>query len=213
MVAHSRDDDVALDLRLLEELGRDHHAALFVEVGVGRPRVDEPLETARRLAERIQRGESRLETSNPILTTPGLDARIDAAGDDDAVGEGLAVLGGKGETVLVIDRVLERAEEHRGSTSLGPVFFTHCSPLCPTLTHLSTLFCSSRPRSRSRAAVPRPRRRRTGPGRRSRTRTDRSRPAPSTTSWQAAGRRSPRRRSRLWRSSSTSTGPTRLRRR
>ena len=63
----------------------DHHAALFVEFGLGRSREEEPLEPPRFLAERIQRGESRLDVSNPILTTEHLETPLDAPCDDDAV--------------------------------------------------------------------------------------------------------------------------------
>ena len=85
----------------------------------------------RLLAERIQRGESRLDESIPILTTVGLETPLDASRDDDALGEGFAKLGGKGETVLVIDRVLVRSEEHlRPGIAL---------PLFPTLPHANPL--------------------------------------------------------------------------
>ena len=132
VVAHSRDDDFPAELRVLQQRRRDHHAALFVEVGLGRPREDEALDPPRFLAERIQRGESRLDVSKPILTTVGKEALVEPSRDDHALLEGLTELGGKGEAILVIDRVLVCAEEH-----LGPVALYHCSPLCPTLTHLS----------------------------------------------------------------------------
>ena len=132
VVAHSRDDDFPAELRVLQQRRRDHHAALFVEVGLGRSREDETLDPPRFLAERIQRGESRLDVSKPILTTVGKQALVEPSRDDDALLEGLTELGGKGEAILVIDRVLVCAEEH-----LGPVALYHCSPLCPTLTHLS----------------------------------------------------------------------------
>lgn len=142
VVAHSRDDDFTAELRMLQQRRRDHHAALFVEVGLGRSREGETLDPPRFLAERIQRGESRLDVSKPILTTVGKQALVEPSRDDDALLEGLTELGGKGEAILVIDRVLVCAEEH-----LGTVLIYHCSPLCPTLTHLS------RPFSGERAAI------------------------------------------------------------
>jgi hypothetical protein len=132
VVANSRDDDLTAELRVLQQRRRNHHAALFVEVGLGRSREEKALDPARFLAERIQRGDSRLDESKPILTTVGMEAPVEPARDDHALLKGLTELGGKGEAVLVIDRVLVCAEEH-----LGPVSLYHCSPLCPTLTHLS----------------------------------------------------------------------------
>ena len=86
----------------------------------------------RLLAERIQRGESRLDESIPILTTEDLETPVEAARDDDVpVREGFAELGGKGETVLVIDRVLVCAEEHLRPGLLPPLF--------PTLPHFNPL--------------------------------------------------------------------------
>ena len=133
VVPQSRDDDLTAELRVLEQRRRNHHAALFVELGLGRSREVESLGSPRRLAERIQRGESRLDKSSPIRTTEDPEAVVEATRDDDTFREGLAELGGKGETVLVIDRVLVGSEEH-----LRPGSVYHCSPLCPTLTHLST---------------------------------------------------------------------------
>src|SRR5262249_6597823 len=128
-------DDLFADARDLEQPPRNHHAALFVELGLGRVREVPALDPARFLAERIQRGESRLDVSIPILTTEGPETTLEPARDDEPRGEGFAKLGGKGETVLVIERVVVRPEEHLGR---GLVY--HCSPLCPTLTHLSNFF-------------------------------------------------------------------------
>src|SRR3954469_2276705 len=133
VVSQARDDDVPTELRVCKQRRRDHQAALFVELGLGGPGEEEALDLACFLAERIQRGESRLDESIPILTTVGLETPLDTFRDDEPLGEGFAKLGGKGETVLVIDRVLVRSEEH---LRLGNPY--HCSPLCPTLIHLST---------------------------------------------------------------------------
>ena len=68
---------------MLEESPGNHHAALFVEVGLGGAGEEEALDLARPLAERIQRGESRLDESIPIRTTVGEQAPVEAARDDD----------------------------------------------------------------------------------------------------------------------------------
>src|SRR3954451_626401 len=224
VIPQSGDDDLTAELRVCEQRRRDHQAALFVELGLGRTGEEEALDLACFLAERIQRGESRLDESIPILTTVGLETPVDAFGDDEAFGEGFAKLGGKGETVLVIDRVLVRSEEH-----LRPGNLYHCSPLCPTLIHLSTPrtgyesgSCSrSRRRQwRSPAAATRgkaTRRSRTGRGRRAQTRPGTCRCRASTTTSPATarslhGRRQPRAR-RSWLSPDPAQRCRRFRRR
>src|SRR5712691_3291951 len=102
-------DDFPAELRVPDQGGRKHHAALLVEVGLGRRGEEVAVHLTAFLAERIQRGESRLDESSPILTTVGVEAPVEAARDDDTVLEGLPELGGKSETVLVIDRVLVSA--------------------------------------------------------------------------------------------------------
>src|ERR671923_629738 len=128
-VVDAGDNHFSPQLRVLDQLGGDHHAALFVELGLGRPRVEEALEPARLRAERIQRGESRLDESIPIRTTVGEQTAVEPPRDDDTLREGLTELGRKGETVLVIDGVVVCAEEHLGAWWR--------LPLSPTLNHLS----------------------------------------------------------------------------
>jgi hypothetical protein len=65
-----------------------------------------PLEPAPFRAERIQRGQSRLDESTPILTTVGVQAPVEAPRDDDPVFEGFSEPGRKSETVLVIESVV-----------------------------------------------------------------------------------------------------------
>src|SRR5947207_29823 len=105
-VVDTRDDDLLAQLRVLDQLGWDHHAALFVELGLGRPREEVPLKPPPFRAERIQRGESRVDESIPIRTTEGVEAAVEAPGDDNTVGEGFSELGRKSETVLVIECVV-----------------------------------------------------------------------------------------------------------
>src|SRR5205823_6109435 len=128
VVVDTGDDDVAAELRVLDQRARKHQPALLVELRLRRAGEEEPVEPAPLLAERIQRGELRVDESTPIRTTVGVETAVEAARDDDPLGEGLSELGRKGEAVLVIDRVLVLAEEHR----LGrfPSF-----PLRPTLSH------------------------------------------------------------------------------
>src|SRR5207245_7345252 len=109
---------------------------LLVELGLGRRGEEVPLHPARLLAERIQRGEPRLDESIPILTTVGMEALVESARDDETVLEGLAELGGKSETVLVIDGVLVGAEEHpwdRIRLPLSPTLHDRTPPVHPRL--------------------------------------------------------------------------------
>src|SRR5438270_3687327 len=128
VVVDAGHDDVAAELRVLDQRARNHQPALLVEVRLRRAGEEEPVEPAPLLAERIQRGELRVDESSPIRTTVGVETAVEPARDDDPLGKGLPELGGKGEAVLVIDRVLVLAEKHR----LGrlPSF-----PLRPTLSH------------------------------------------------------------------------------
>ena len=100
------DDDFPTQLRVLDQLGGNHHAALFVELGLGRSGEEVPLETPAPRAERIQRGQSRVDESIPIRTTEGIEATVEAPGDDNTVREGFSELGRKSETVLVIECVV-----------------------------------------------------------------------------------------------------------
>ena len=117
-VAHACDDDFPAQPRMLDQVRRQHHAALFVEVGLGRSGEEEALEPPGLLAERIQRGESRLDESIPIRTTEGVETAVEASRDDDTVRKCLPELGRKSETVFVIDGVLVCAEKHPGGRSL-----------------------------------------------------------------------------------------------
>src|SRR5947207_9075681 len=128
VVVDSGDDDVPAELRVPDQRGRTHQPALLVELRLRRAGEEEPVEPAPLLAERIQRGELRVDESIPIRTTVGVEAPVEPARDDDPLGEGFPELGRKGETVLVIDRVLVLAEEHRLGRLLS-------FPLRPTLSH------------------------------------------------------------------------------
>ena len=94
---------------MLDQLGGNHHAALFVELGLGRSGEEVPLEAPAPRAERIQRGQSRVDESIPIRTTEGIQAAVEAARDDNTVKEGFPELGWKSETVFVIEGVVVSA--------------------------------------------------------------------------------------------------------
>jgi hypothetical protein len=114
MVVDADDDHLPAQLRVLEQMRGHRHAALFVGDVLGRPGEEVPLQAPRALAERIQRGESRLDESSPIRTTVGEDALLEAARENDPVAECLAELCGESETILLIYEVLERADEQLG---------------------------------------------------------------------------------------------------
>jgi hypothetical protein len=76
-VVDSCHDDFPAQLRVLDQLGGNHHAALFVELGLGGPRRRSAVEPAAFRAERIQRGQSRLDESIPIRTTVGVETAVE----------------------------------------------------------------------------------------------------------------------------------------
>src|SRR5438067_11826857 len=147
-VVDTRDDDLTTELGVSDQRRGKHHAALLVELGLGRRGEEVPLHPARFLAERIQRGESRLDESIPILTTVGVEALVKAARDDEPVVEGLPELGGKSETVLVIDGVLVGAEEHLGAWVRLPLRPTLIHQLPPVHPRIPLSGCRSRGRRR-----------------------------------------------------------------
>src|SRR3989441_5046227 len=91
-VVDTRDHDLLAQLRVLDQLGGDHHAALFVELGLGRPGEEVPLEPAPFRAERIQRGESRVDESIPIRAPEDVQATVQAPCDANPVREGFSEL-------------------------------------------------------------------------------------------------------------------------
>src|SRR5215208_636830 len=111
MIMDADDDDIPAELRVFAQMRRNDHAALPVEVGLGRGPEEVPPQAPPRLAERIHLGESRLDGSSPILTTVGEDAAVEPARENRPVCKGLTELGGKSEPMLVIDRVLVLAYE------------------------------------------------------------------------------------------------------
>src|SRR5215208_736053 len=141
----SGDDDLAPEARVLEQGGRDGHAALLVRLVLGGAGVVVAMHLPGLLAERVERVEPGAHQPLPLLARVGGETSLQAAGNHHSSCEGLAKPGRKGESVLVIDRVLVLAEKHR-----HPV--VRSSPLSPTLNHNSP---PRNPEQRRRGSRPR----------------------------------------------------------
>src|SRR5437762_4977341 len=167
VVVDARDDDVAPELRVLEQRGRKTDPALLVELRLGRAGEEEPLHPPAALAERVQRAEALLDDTLPVLARVREEAAVHAPGHDDPLGEPVPELRRQREPVLVVDRVLVLAEKHRGA---GPFSTTlpHSKPLFPTCPPRKGESRAARAGPRARAPrgrrVPRPPRRRPGRG-------------------------------------------------
>src|SRR3954452_16117398 len=144
------DGDLLAEARVLEELGRDHHAARAVELareGVGG---EVRAQLARLGRERVETLERPAHVALVVGGRPQLDAPLDALGDDDAVGEGGAEAGRDGEPVLCIERVVEGAAEgHVGRAGVEgweePLHPGSMPALYPTLLHMATLLAHDLP--------------------------------------------------------------------
>src|SRR5579884_1074823 len=124
VVVDAGHDDVAAELRVLEQRRRDAHAPLLVGHRLGGAGEEEAVHPPAFLAQRAQRGEVRADEAAPLGRRIGVEAAVDAARDDDPVLERPPETGGKREAVLVVDGVFVLAEKHgAGSLSL------HCAPL------------------------------------------------------------------------------------
>src|SRR6478672_7799693 len=85
VVVDPGDDDVAAELRVLEQRGRNAHSPLFVRrrlAGAGEEVAAHP---SALLAQRVQFGERGVLVALPRRRRPRVDAAVEAAGDDDAV--------------------------------------------------------------------------------------------------------------------------------
>src|SRR5690349_4497257 len=103
VVVDSRDDDVALELRVLQERGGQPDASLLVQFRLRRAGEEEALHPATLLAQRVQRGEAALDERVPVLARVRVQTPVDAAGHDDPLREGLPEPGRQREAVLVIE--------------------------------------------------------------------------------------------------------------
>src|SRR5690349_8529620 len=124
VVVDSRDDDVALELRVLQERGRQSDASLLVQFRLRCAGEEEALHPAALLAQRVQRGEASPHERGPVVAGVRVQAAVDAARHDDSLRERLPEAGRQREAVLVVQCVLVLAEKHPGAL-----------PLCPTLPH------------------------------------------------------------------------------
>src|SRR5438067_8959762 len=126
VVVDARDDDVADELRVLQQRTGNPDPALLVELTLGGARIEVALKPATLLAQRIELGEARLDGSRPVGARVGVQAAVQAAAHDHTLRECLPEAGREREAALVIDRVLVLADKHA-----GPVL---CQQLCPMIT-------------------------------------------------------------------------------
>src|SRR6266566_8153235 len=131
VIVDARDDDVADELRVLQQRTGNPDPALFVELAFHRSGIEVALEPATLLAQGVELRETRFDRLRPVGTGIGVQAPVEAAAHDHALREGLTKAGRKREAALVIDRVLVLTEKHS-----GPVL---CLPLLPTINHISPL--------------------------------------------------------------------------
>ena len=106
VVVGARDDDVALEIRVAGEDGRDEDPALLVDVRLGRPREEEALELARAPRERVERGDPGLDGHDPRLPRVDGDDSVETARENDALAELVAKASRQREPALLVDRVL-----------------------------------------------------------------------------------------------------------
>src|SRR3954447_1136721 len=132
VVVDARHDDVAAELRVVDQCRREHHPALLVQLGLRRPGEEEPLHPPPFLAERIERREPRVDEVAPVLARVREEAAVHTARHDDPIRKVRPDPGREGEAVLVIDRVLVFAEKHSAVSVLStfPPDKPH-RPTCP----------------------------------------------------------------------------------
>src|SRR3954449_8491788 len=114
VVVDARDDDVADELRVLQQRTGNPDPALLVELAFHSSRIEIALEPATLLAQGVELREARLDRLRPVGTGIGVQAPVEAAAHDHALREGLTKAGRKREAALVIDRVLVLTEKHSG---------------------------------------------------------------------------------------------------
>src|SRR5581483_9032543 len=131
VVVDARDDDVASQLRVLDQCRRHDQPALLVQLALGRAREEEALHAPPLLRERVEPAEPRLDEPAPVGARVRVEAAVHAARHDDPVRELAAEAGRQREPVLVVDRVLVFAEKHRQGSSVLATF-PHNKPRLPT---------------------------------------------------------------------------------
>src|SRR4051812_29192537 len=93
VVVDTRDDDVADELRVLQQRTGDPDPALLVELSLRRPRIEVALEPAGLLAERVELREPRLDRPRPVGPRVRVEAPVEAPAHDHTFGEGLPEAG------------------------------------------------------------------------------------------------------------------------
>src|SRR5437867_1056013 len=79
------DDDVAAELRVLEQRGREAHPPLLVRRRLAGAGIEVAMHPPAFLAQRVQGGQRRVPVVLPGPRRPRVEAPVEAAGDDDAV--------------------------------------------------------------------------------------------------------------------------------
>src|SRR5215467_7076729 len=100
------DDDVAAELGVREQCGRDAHPPLLVRRRLAGSGEEVTMHPPALLAQRVQSGKSRIAVVLPGNRCPRIEAPVEAARDDDPVLERLPELRRQRQTVLVVDRML-----------------------------------------------------------------------------------------------------------
>src|SRR5262249_3323218 len=141
-VVDSGDDDVAIELCVRDERRRNEHTALAVGRRVGGAGKEIAAELPFLPAQLGERRKGRLLVLRPALGRPRDEASVEPPRDDAAVLERPAELRRKGQTLLVVKRVLVLAEEHGATLPLVPrcPTLTHHGPLCPAVIALQLRF-------------------------------------------------------------------------
>src|SRR5207244_10183452 len=79
VVVDARDDDVADELRVLQQRTGNPDSALLVELALRRSRIEVALEPATLLAQGVELREPRLDRPCPVGTRIGVQAAVEAA--------------------------------------------------------------------------------------------------------------------------------------
>src|SRR5215207_3164030 len=112
VVVDSRDDDLAAESRVLDQRGRNVDPPLLVRLGFGSAREEVPVHQPCLLEQRVELGEPARDEVVPLRPREEVQASVEPTRDHAPVHEGIAELGRKRETVLVIEGVCVFAEEH-----------------------------------------------------------------------------------------------------
>src|SRR5215471_3258068 len=118
------------DARALEQVGGDHDPPLLVELRLRRGSEEEPLQRPGLAAEGVERPDPVREL-RPFVDRVDVETAVQPTCDDHPVAELLAKARREGEPVLVVERVLVLAQQHRLPSPITPHFNplpTTCKP-------------------------------------------------------------------------------------